>query len=348
MIQVCSGVARIHEHRIIHRDLKPSNIMFGDDRIPRIVDFGISLFSQEEYTRLTHTNMVMGTLSYMSPEQQTKPGEVDARSDIYSLGAILYEVFTNRKPVGRFADPSTLIPNFDREFEVCILRCLAHQPKDRFASVSELQKQLVALWKKGLFAQAENLEPEDHFDDRIGYWVQKLVHGTSSQRLEAKRRILQNTQPGDLDQILGICLNSGPEVRAALIPCLGKLADAKALPFLVQQLGNPMLTRETCDALTAVNDPRAVEPLLKVLKKQEVYSYHALVPLAKLGGDKYIKAMTPYLKSKSFSERREAVKAMEIAAGKKVLKDLRKTIKNETDNDLRNRLYQLIQRLELA
>ena len=347
MIQVCSGVARIHESHIIHRDLKPSNIMFGDDRIPRIVDFGISLFSQEEYTRLTHTNMVMGTLSYMSPEQQTNPGEVDARSDIYALGAILYEIFTNRKPVGRFADPTTLIPNFDKQFEACILRCLAHRPEDRYPSARELQQALIGLWRDGLFENGET-EQENNFDDRIGYWVQKLVHGTSGQRLEAKQRILLNTLPEDHDKLIKICLNSEAEVRAALIPCLGKLRNRRSVPFLCRQLGNPMLTREACTALQAIGDERALDPLVKVLKKQEVYSYHALVAVAQLGGEKHLKAMLPYLKSKSFSERQEAIKAMEEIATKKALRELRKSHKNETDRELRNRLYHLIQRLELA
>ncbi len=347
MIQVCDGVSHIHKLGIVHRDLKPSNIMFGDDRIPRLVDFGISLFSQEDYTRLTQTNMVMGTLSYMSPEQQSNPGAVDFRTDIYSLGAILYEIFTGRKPVGRFDDPSRLIPKFNLELETCILTCLAHQPEKRYSEMSQLTTALVDLWRSGLFSETEGEQVEEHFDDRIGYWVQKLTHGIASERVEARNRIMANVLPKDLEELIKICRNSGAEVRAALIPAMGKLKRPAAGPFLCEQMTDPLLAREACAALGQIGHKNAIEPLLKVAKKREVYSYSALVPLAMVGEDKHLKVALPYLKSKSYSERKEAIKALELSGSTKYLKDLKKALKVEAETDLRNQLYNLVQRLEV-
>ena len=289
--------------------------------------------------------MVMGTLSYMSPEQQSNPGAVDYRTDIYSLGAILYEIFTGRKPVGRFDDPSRLIPNFDMDLEACILTCLAHSPDKRYSKMEQLMSELVALWRKGLFLEDDGESAIEHFDDRIGYWVSKLIHGIASDRIEARTRILNNVTEEDVDELVKIARNSGTEVRAALIPALGKLKQAKAGPFLCEQMTNPLLAREACAALAEIGDKRAVEPLLKVAKKREVYSYSALVPLARLGEEKHLKVALPYLKSQNYSERKEAVKAFEILGSTKYLKDLNKALKAERETDLRNQLYHLVQQL---
>lgn len=278
MVQVSDGVAYIHSLGIVHRDLKPSNIMFAGDRIPRLVDFGISLFSSEDYTRLTHTNMVMGTLSYMSPEQQTSPGDVDKRSDIYSLGAILYEIFTGKKPVGRFDDPSNLIKGFDPRLEACILRCLAHKPTERFQSVEDLQRQLVALWQAGLFEDSDTHSPEEHFDDRIGYWVQKVVHGNSMEREEARIRILNNVLPQDLPELVSISRSSGNDVRLALIPAMARLKDPRCLRFLVELIGDPHFTQVVCAALAEIGDKRAVDVLIKVIKKKPTTVIQPLYP----------------------------------------------------------------------
>jgi serine/threonine protein kinase len=93
MIQVCEGIGYAHKHQIVHRDLKPSNIRIDDEGVVKIMDFGIA---KVESSNMTATGTVMGTPYYMSPEQ-VRGLKVDSRSDIFSLGAILYEVFTYRK-----------------------------------------------------------------------------------------------------------------------------------------------------------------------------------------------------------------------------------------------------------
>jgi len=346
MIQVCDGVAYIHSLGIVHRDLKPSNIMFGDDGIPRLVDFGISLFSQENYTRLTQTNLVMGTLSYMSPEQQTDPAAVDARSDIYSLGAMLYELFTGQKPVGRFPDPRELDPGFDPELERCILRCLAARPQDRWAKAEQLQERLIALWREGSLddGSASRQEP---FDTRIGYWVQKLRHGGVGERLEARRRIAENALPEDAPELVRLCESSETEVRAAVVPVLGALRRPEAFDFLIGQLADPVLCRESCRALAQLGDARAVAPLAQIAKKRAAHAYSALAPLAVLGGEKSLKLAAPYLKSKSVADRDAALRALELAGTKRWLRELKKYLKQESVTELRNRAFALIQKWEM-
>jgi len=94
VIQVCRGLAYAHEHRIIHRDIKPSNIRLLDDGTAKIMDFGIAKLGG---TQLTKAGMMVGTVHYMSPEQvRGKP--LDGRSDVFSLGVILYELLAGRRP----------------------------------------------------------------------------------------------------------------------------------------------------------------------------------------------------------------------------------------------------------
>jgi hypothetical protein len=94
VIQVARGLAFAHENRIVHRDIKPSNIRLLDDGTAKIMDFGIA---KQEGTQLTKTGMMLGTVHYMSPEQ-VRGQKLDGRSDVFSLGVILYEMLAGRRP----------------------------------------------------------------------------------------------------------------------------------------------------------------------------------------------------------------------------------------------------------
>ncbi|MFN7972149.1 MAG: serine/threonine-protein kinase [Acidobacteriota bacterium] len=92
--EICEGLDYAHKRGIVHRDIKPANIHIGDDGAVKIMDFGIARVSTSEMTK---TGMVLGTVSYMSPEQ-VAGAKVDGRSDLFAVGVILYELITNQKP----------------------------------------------------------------------------------------------------------------------------------------------------------------------------------------------------------------------------------------------------------
>ncbi len=102
-LAVCAGVAHAHQRGVIHRDLKPANILVDESGRPRILDFGVARFTEEDMgvdASLTQQGQIVGTLLYMSPEQAWgDPSAIDTRSDVYSLGAILFELLTDQVPL---------------------------------------------------------------------------------------------------------------------------------------------------------------------------------------------------------------------------------------------------------
>jgi eukaryotic-like serine/threonine-protein kinase len=156
MATLARAVHAAHEAGIIHRDLKPSNILFGSDGIPRITDFGLAKRLESD-SRQTETGQIMGTPSYMAPEQASgHTKSVGPAADIYALGAILYEVLTARPPfMGATpmdtvrqvihddpVPPSRLVPRVARDLETICLKCLNKEPQKRYASADDLADDL--------------------------------------------------------------------------------------------------------------------------------------------------------------------------------------------------------------
>jgi hypothetical protein len=153
-LQICSGLKEAHAQGIVHRDLKPENVMIDAQGNVKIMDFGIAR-SMEAGTRLTGS--MVGTPAYMAPEQVAgKP--VDYRTDIYSLGLILYEMFTGapaftadnsiavalKQMRENPLPPHEVEPNIPVATECAILKCLEKDPAKRFQSIAELESHLRA------------------------------------------------------------------------------------------------------------------------------------------------------------------------------------------------------------
>lgn len=162
-LQICEGVSYAHQHGVIHRDLKPSNVIIESSGTARVLDFGlakaIAVGSSVVTSAMTQVGDFAGTWYYAAPEQAKKePNSVDVRTDVYSLGVLLYEMLTDcypypvsgqsRETIARHIlftppmPPSTIRRDVDRDLETIVLRALHKEPQRRYQSASALRSDL--------------------------------------------------------------------------------------------------------------------------------------------------------------------------------------------------------------
>ncbi len=155
MVQLCHGLGYAHQHGVVHRDVKPANILVKPDGTVKVVDFGIVHLTD---TGMTASGTVLGTVSYMSPEQ-LRGEHVDARSDIFSVGVVMYELLSYQKPFDgpnipaimlkiASEDPAplgSLVPGIPSALEQAVGKCLRKDSEERFQNLDDLAFELEPL-----------------------------------------------------------------------------------------------------------------------------------------------------------------------------------------------------------
>lgn len=157
--RICDAVAYCHAHGVIHRDLKPSNVLMGEHRSPKLMDFGLAKHLESD-SNLTRAGELMGTPGFMAPEQADASSDriVDARADIYSIGAILYMILTGRAPidvdgvnlagaiekigVNDIVPPRSIDRRIPRDLETICMKCLELLPEKRYQNAAEVAEEL--------------------------------------------------------------------------------------------------------------------------------------------------------------------------------------------------------------
>lgn len=136
--QICSGLEYAHALGVMHRDIKPGNILLDRLGNAKLSDFGlvkVLLYEEFEEVALTRTNMTVGTPTYMAPEQMEWPAQADHRADIYSAGAVFYEMLTGEAPTGRYRKASSF-PGIAAKYDAIVDTALHKNPDKRFTQAN--------------------------------------------------------------------------------------------------------------------------------------------------------------------------------------------------------------------
>ncbi len=182
--QAAAGLAHAHAKGIVHRDVKPANLMLQPDGGVKVLDFGLAKRAGQP-TR-TKDGSTLGTVAYMSPEQASG-GKVDARTDVWSLGAVLYEMVTGKVPFeGDYSQaviygilnhdpiaPTKMIPDLPPELERVILLCLAKEPEQRIQTMAELAVELEVAGVTGPVTLRRRTKRTGLWRRRAGTWVHR-------------------------------------------------------------------------------------------------------------------------------------------------------------------------------
>ena len=203
--QLAEALEYAHSHGVIHRDLKPANALVDEQGNLFLTDFGIAKLLESASPRLTQTDAIMGTPAYISPEQ-ARAQTVDKRSDIYSMGIILYEMVTGSVPfvadtplaviLKHVSDPlplpSLIKPDIPESIERVILKALAKEPADRYATATEF----LTAWKRAL----EEIDtivrvPETRVPTRLASPVPSVGPGTNPGQSQPRPVPVSNAAP---------------------------------------------------------------------------------------------------------------------------------------------------------
>jgi len=152
---ICSGVKAAHNVDVVHRDIKPANILINDSKVVKVCDFGLAAAASSADSRITKSGILVGTPTYMAPEQ-VRGRAIDRRTDIYSLGILMYEAFTGKPPYKGEDHMATLFlhvegkpvpamekdPTMSQQLNDIIMRAMHVDPLKRYQTVNELQQEL--------------------------------------------------------------------------------------------------------------------------------------------------------------------------------------------------------------
>ncbi|HEX6764856.1 MAG TPA: serine/threonine-protein kinase [Polyangiaceae bacterium] len=274
--QVCRALAAAHSKGVVHRDVKPENVFLTGDigRIEpntvKVIDFGISKVASAGGESLTKTGMVMGTPDYMAPEQ-ARGDRVDARADIYAVGAILYRALTGKKPFEGLDPMATLTavlttepnrptavePSIPIALELVVQKAMAKAPKDRYQTMDELEHDLAA-FDPELVGRLSTAPPPDLTPLPVDGSAKTILSGARSQA-RSRRSALAQTQMTARSARPGLLFFTGLGFVWLLANVVSATGSAiRLVRGAGSELGDAEIVLSTVGALAALVTPLVV------------------------------------------------------------------------------------------
>jgi len=330
---VTGALSLAHREGVIHRDLKPSNLLFAADGRLKVTDFGVCLWEGGEGTRFTRSQMVVGTVGYMAPEQHGDPRRVDARCDVYALGAILYE-FTAGQPYSQVQlPPAAIRPGFPPSLAGILMRALAPDPSKRVPSMDQLGAELSA-WLESAAAAGWGEEPLPGFsaeelekptasrvrsledespETRLGPYLDALRTGGVGARRAAAERLQSSATPQDEDFLLAQLETSPEGARFALAQSLGAIGGSLSLQALLEKLDDPFSRGEAAEAASLIAQRTGETDLaLRALRETGLGSPWRWAPRARLGDEVWVRSLSDGWRALSRPQRIQVLEAARL------------------------------------
>jgi serine/threonine-protein kinase len=285
MVQICKGLAYAHKAGIIHRDIKPANVIIDDEGNARLLDFGIATFFEDEKGRSSETNLILGTEGYMAPEQKISAHHTTEQSDIYSLGVMMYKLFTGRMPAVGCQPPANYEPKLAGTLNDLVLECLAENPSDRPASVEDVKNRLLLTHRgkhlgsaqmaradeglsdiKQKFSLLDVIKETKHgsvflFEDRRGHSLLVIKKKNNSFAGYKEAKILSQLKHKNIINIYGASKKESVFIIVMEYVSGGALQDRMLDRFSVEEFG--LLARQMSEGLAFAHRNRVIHGNLR-------------------------------------------------------------------------------------
>ncbi|MGA8152314.1 MAG: protein kinase [Terriglobales bacterium] len=311
VIEACRGLSYAHGRGIVHRDIKPGNIMVLKDGSAKLVDFGIAHVASNTLTR---TGQIMGSVNYMSPEQ-IHGRSVDARTDIFSLGVVLYQLFTNSLPFEGDSSASTLLKiiheppppmaqflvGHPKELETIILRALAKNRDERYQTADEMALDLLQVYeqlKQDLVSrhlqEAEEAWGKGNWKQARA-WLQQLLK-LDQKHTKAIRLMRQLQQTIEKEETEAMAR----QLQVSAEESFSRGEYDAALQFLDQAAANETLAPEMAHFYQRVREAKVkAEELQRVLRRAEEAHERGDLEAAKQAADEALEINSDNTEAKS-------------------------------------------------
>ena len=359
LIPIFSALEFIHSRGIVHRDLKPSNILLDKDLTAKLTDFGIATFLWTEKTRITTTNTAIGTIAYMSPEQSRDSKRVDHRADIYSMGAILYELTTNQLPSGNFPPPAQVNSNISEDLSNAIMKALSLDKMKRFPSIKFLKEKVLDYLESSdnqpenrvIYSNKEEATVVDLKKENDFLSILKKFESNSSltEKLDLKEKLKDSAKLEHFPIIKEKIQDASGPLKEAFLLSLSQIGTEDSLSLIIEYLKDPFYREVATQSILEFKDSelraKGIEEIKNLLNLpcEKIYKILYFLNLHKVKETK--QRALECLNSNSKKIKKDILKSLENIVEKEDKKYLKFLLNSEKDPEIKAKIKVLLEKI---